>query len=203
MIQNPETKPVIAVDIDEVVFPMVDDLIAYIEKEHSVRITPEEFKTYRLEDIWPGGPVEGANVFQAYASQYGIEVAPIKGAAEALGKLSLKHDIIVMTSRDIVAEEKTRNWLGRHFPEVFKNVHMLGNKYDSVTYREKAEVCKELGVYCLIDDSLRPVLETNDAGVKALLFGDYSWNQAEKLPDGVTRVKNWQEVLEYFDGTGK
>jgi len=108
-----------------------------------------------------------------------------------------------MTSRDIAVEEKTRDWLTHHFPEVFNKVHMLGNKYDSAAYREKAEVCKELGVYCLIDDSLRPVLETNEAGIKALLFGDYSWNQADELPEDVTRVKDWQEVLEYFDGTGK
>ena len=196
---NPENKPIIAVDIDEVIFPMVEDLIRYVDRSHSVKLTPQEFVTYSLEDIWQGGPVEGSQVFEAYKAQFSVEVAPVKGAAEALGKLSVRYEVIIMTSRDVVVEEKTRRWLDHHFPEIFKQVHLLGNKKDSQIYREKAGVCQELGVYCLIDDSLRPILETNQVGIKTLLFGDYPWNQADELPEGVIRVKDWQEVLEYFE----
>jgi uncharacterized HAD superfamily protein len=67
-------------------------------------------------------------------------------------------------------------------------------------WRPKSEVCIELGVSYLIDDNLTAVTQTSAFGIKALLFGDYPWNQAKELPEGVTRVKNWQEVLEYFDG---
>jgi uncharacterized HAD superfamily protein len=178
---------------------MVPELIEYVDKEHSVQLTPEQFVTYSLEDIWPSGSAEGEIVFENYKNQVTTEVAPVKGAAEALGQLSVKYDVIVMTSRDIKVENITRSWLNRQFPELFKDVHLLGNKQDSVSWREKAEVCKELGVYCLIDDSLRHVRETSEVGIKALLFGDYPWNQTDKLPEGVTQVKDWQEVLEYFE----
>jgi hypothetical protein len=30
------------------------------------------------------------------------------------------------------------------------------------------------------------------------LFGDYTWNQADDLPNGITRVKDWAAVEEYF-----
>ncbi len=178
---------------------MVDDLIAYVDREHKVILTPEQFETYRLEDIWPTGSAEGAIVFENYKNQVTTEIAPVSGAVEALGNLSTKYDVIIMTSRDITVEKITRGWLNRQFPDVFKDVHLLGNKYESVKYRPKAAVCKELGVFCLIDDSLRPIRETAAVGIKALLFGDYPWNQAKELPEGVTRAKNWQEVLEYFD----
>jgi hypothetical protein len=40
---------------------------------------------------------------------------------------------------------------------------------------------------------------SQDIGVQALLFGDYGWNRKEKLVKGVTRVKEWAAVLQYFD----
>jgi 5'(3')-deoxyribonucleotidase len=200
---NLENKPKIAVDIDEVLFPMVSDLIEYVDKQHSVKLTPEQFIKYNLEDIWHGGPLEGAVVFDAYKDQSGIEVAPVEGAVEALGVLSVKYDVIVMTSRDIEVEEKTKNWLNYQFPEIFKEVHLLGNSRDSITWRTKDEVSQELGVSYLIDDHLYHVLRTSKLGIKSLLFGDYPWNQTDELPEGVRRVKNWQEVLEYFDAEAR
>jgi uncharacterized HAD superfamily protein len=199
---KPENKPIIAVDIDEVLFPMVPDLIEYVDREHKVKLTPEDFAHYSLEGIWPAGSAEGAIVFENYKDQVTTEIVPVKDAAEILGKLSLKYEVIVMTSRDIKVEQITKGWLNRHFPEVFKDVHLVGNQHDSLPsqWRPKSEVCIELGVSYLIDDNLTAVTQTSAFGIKALLFGDYPWNQAKELPEGVTRVKNWQEVLEYFDG---
>jgi uncharacterized HAD superfamily protein len=194
-------KPIIAVDIDEVLFPMVPDLIKYVDREHKVKLTPEDFSYYSLEGIWPAGSAEGAIVFENYKNQVTTEIAPVKDAAEALGKLSLKYDVIVMTSRDIKVEQITKGWLNRHFPEIFKEVHLLGNRHDSLPdqWRPKSETCLELGVSYLIDDNLTAVKETSAVGVKTLLFGDYPWNQLDELPPNVTRVKDWQEVLGYFN----
>lgn len=202
---KPENRETIAVDIDEVLFPMVPDLIQYVDREHKVKFTPKDFAYYSLEGIWPAGSAEGSIVFENYKNQVSTEVAPVKGAAAALSKLSIKYDVIVMTSRDIKVEQVTHDWLNHHFREIFKDVHLLGNQHDSLPnqWRPKSKVCVQLGVSYLIDDNLTAVKETNALGVKVLLFGDYPWNQAKELPLGVTRVKNWQEVLEYFDDQGR
>lgn len=196
---KPANKPIIAVDIDEVLFPLISDLIGYVDREHSVKLSPEEFVTYRLEDIWHGGPVEGLAVYESYEKQMNLGVAPLEGAAEALKTLSDLFYVIVMTSRTQEIDKKTRDWLDRHFPEIFNEVHILGNRKQSISWRPKGEVCKEVGVSHFIDDSLAHALDVSSYGIDTLLFGDYSWNQADELPEGVTRVKNWQEVLEYFD----
>lgn len=198
---KPENKPIIAVDIDEVLFPLVPELIKYVDQKHKVKLTPKDFSHYSLEGIWPAGSAEGSIVFENYKNQVTTEVVPVKDAAEALGKLSIKYDIIVMTSRDIKVEQITRSWLDRHFHEIFKDVHLLGNQHDSAPdqWRPKSKVCVELGVSYLVDDNLTAVKETSTLGVKALLFGDYPWNQTDDLPKGITRVKNWQEVLEFFE----
>jgi len=199
---RPANKPIIAVDIDDVLFPMVADLIKYVDREHAVKLTPEDFKSYMLEDIWPAGTAEGEIVFENYKQQITTEVAPVKGATSALGKLSAKYEVIIMTSRDVKVEPITRQWLDRHFPEIFSQIHLLGNRKDSVTWRTKAEVCQEIGVSYLIDDSLKHLVLASEVGVKGLLFGDFSWNQGD-LPKGVVRVKDWQEVLDYFDAAAR
>lgn len=196
---NPANKPIIAVDIDEVLFPMVPDLIKYLDREHAVKLTPEDFNNYMLEDIWPAGSAEGSIVFESYKKQVTPEIAPVEGAVEALVKLSSNYDVIVMTARDISVEPITMRWINRHFPDLFKNVHFVGNRKDSVIWRTKAEVCQELGVFCLIDDSLKNLTLVHEAGIKTILFGDYAWNRTDVLPQGMVRAKNWQAVLEYFE----
>jgi uncharacterized HAD superfamily protein len=196
---SPASKPVIAVDIDDVIYPLVPNLIEYLDTEHKVKLTDQDFKDYDLKKVWAGGPIEAAKIFEGYKEKSGVHIAPLTGAREALQRLSQNYDIIVLTSRDVSNSDRTNSWIAHHFPETFKDVHLLGNKHDSPTFREKSEVSRELGVFCLIDDNLRHVLETNTAGIKTILFGDYPWNQANELPSGVTRVKNWQEVLEYLE----
>ncbi|MBX4197548.1 hypothetical protein KW801_03275 [Candidatus Saccharibacteria bacterium] len=197
---NPANKPIIAVDIDDVIYPLVPSLIEYLDTEHKVRLTEEDFLEYDLRKVWSGGPVEAAKIFEHYKESSGVQIAPLEDAQKALHTLSKKYDIIVMTSRDISTFPRTHNWITHHFPDIFKDVQLLGNRSDSQTFRPKAEVCVELGVYCLIDDNLKHAVETYQAGIRVILFGDYPWNQTNELPKGVTRVKDWQGVLKELDG---
>lgn len=192
------SKPIIAVDIDDVIYPMVPSLIEYLDTEHKVRLSEHDFAEYDIRKVWGGGPVEAAAIFEKYIEKSGIQIAPIRGAKEALHTLSLKFDVIVMTARDISSFPKTHDWITHHFPDIFKDVHLLGNRHDSTTIRGKAEVCKELGVYCLVDDNLGHVLTTNELGIKTILFGNYPWNQSSDLPVNIFRANNWQEVVEHL-----
>lgn len=196
---KPENKKILAVDIDDVIYPFVPSLIDYLDSNHKVKMSHEDFVEYDIRKVWGGGPEEAEEIFQKYIKDSGIEIAPIKGAQQAIRKLAENYEIVIMTSRSSKNFPKTEAWLTQHFPDIFREVHLLGNKYDDDRYRRKAEVCKELGVHCLIDDHLPHVLETNEVGIKTLLFGDYPWNQIHELPEEITRVHSWREVLEYFD----
>jgi hypothetical protein len=55
---------------------------------------------------------------------------------------------------------------------------------------------KELGVVAMVDDGLRNCLRATEAGIRALLFGDYPWNQIDEMPPGMKRVMDWDAVLE-------
>jgi len=195
-------RKIIAVDIDDVIFPLVPSLINYLDTEHEVKLTAEDFISYDLRKVWSGGPEEAEIIFEQYKLKADVEVAPLKGAKKALKQLSKRYEVIVMTARDISGKDRTETWILRHFPEIFKDVHILGNKKDSEKWRPKAEVCKELGVYYLVDDNINNVLETASLGINTILFGNYPWNQMESLPENVTRLTNWQEVLRFFDEQG-
>lgn len=63
----------------------------------------------------------------------------------------------------------------------------------------KAAICTSIGASYLIDDNLEHCALAAESGLDCLLFGEYGWNKAEILPKGVTRVKDWHAVLEYFN----
>src|SRR5438105_10920518 len=132
---KPENKPLIAVDIDDVIFPLVPDLIQYLDREHKVRLTKEDFVRYDIRRVWKDGPEEAVRIFETYKRHpERIAVAPVKGAKEALNTLSSDYEIIVMTARDIETKDITDAWITHHFPDLFKDVHLVGNKHDSKSY---------------------------------------------------------------------
>jgi uncharacterized HAD superfamily protein len=64
----------------------------------------------------------------------------------------------------------------------------------------KTKILAEIGANYLIDDQPKHCIAAAEAGITALLFGDYKWNKDIELKTNMVRVKNWQEVTEYFDG---
>ena len=62
----------------------------------------------------------------------------------------------------------------------------------------KADLAKDLDIDFLIDDQIKHVKACAELGIKGLLYGDYSWNKTDEIFPNITKVKNWQETLEYF-----
>jgi len=69
---------------------------------------------------------------------------------------------------------------------------------DASIARTKGELCQELGADYIIDDQLKHCVGAAKLGLKALLFGNYLWNQNGSLPENVQRVDDWSGVLRYF-----
>lgn len=84
--------------------------------------------------------------------------------------------------------------LDRYFPNIFQSIEFTG--FFGNKARSKADVCKELKADILIDDHIHHAEQVAKAGIKVLVFGNYPWNQAEKLLENMQRVKDWHEVEE-------
>ncbi|HSW78446.1 MAG TPA: hypothetical protein VLF88_00290 [Candidatus Babeliales bacterium] len=196
-----DNKPIIAVDIDEVLTPHFQDLIDWYNKQYGTRLTlannhpktPEGWGTESIEEAVK-------RVQEFFDTEQFRQSEPFNEAKNAAKQLSQKYDLVIITARDTIVEKITRDWISKHFPELFSDVHFAAMYSLDNRAKPKSEIAKMIGVDYLIDDSLEHITSSAAEGIKGLLFGEYPWNQVGELPEGVTRVKDWPEILEYFDG---
>jgi 5'(3')-deoxyribonucleotidase len=200
-----ERRPTIAIDLDDVVSNERDAIMHFANELHGIGLTEVDFEVegpywQYWEHVLRGriseDKVEAFNGLYKEAEGW-RQHQPQEGAIEVLGTLKETHDLVVVTSRGDLKGDATFDWLQQHFPDVFRKVEFvqLWGQKGEVT---KAIICNAIGAEWLIDDNLGHCEPAAEAGVHALLFGDYGWNRGRAIPEGVTRVKDWSAVLEYF-----
>lgn len=197
-----KSKPVIAVDIDDVLALSVEKFIEWSNNSFGTKIKFEEY----VEDwslLWNISQAETTNrVNQMYKEGLPARYSHISEAVEVLNSLKPDYELIVATARRSAEHVLTRDWIKKHYPAVFKDVHFAGI-WDEITEhspnKTKARLCKELGVNYLIDDQVKHCIGANSVGVKTLLYGDYPWSKNVILPQDIKRVFNWHDVGEYFE----
>ncbi len=199
-------KPVIAVDIDDV---LADHAAGFVE--YTNRVWKTNFITSDYDEDWTKlWPVNGVEELEQRAYDFLFE-APrnyqsIDGALSVLRRLGGDYTLRAVTSRRAWMRDITRGWLEQHYPGVFSDetIHFAGIWDDSADSerinRTKLNIIEQLDATYLIDDQLKHCVAIASSGRQALLFGDYSWNQVSGLPVGVARVSDWQAVERYFYG---
>lgn len=191
-------KLVVAIDIDEVLMPHFQDLIKYYNRLYGTHLTlsdnhPKDTKNWGTSDR-----NEAITRVQKFFSTDEFKKSqPFEEAKQAVKMLAERYKLVVITSRDTIIEESTRQWLNEHFVELFDEVHFTSMySLDGSKSGSKAQIGKELNIDYLIDDSFDHIQEASENNIKGLLFGDYPWNKDVTLPENVQRVKDWKEVLE-------
>lgn len=196
------SKPVIAVDIDDVLALSVDKFIEWSNSRFGTTIKFDEY----VEDwslLWGINQAETTKrVNQMYKEGIPAKCSRVNEAVEVLNKLKPDYELIVATARRKAEHMLTRNWIKEHYPTVFKDVHFAGI-WDEITEhspkKTKARLCRELEVDYLIDDQVKHCVGASNVGVKALLYGDYPWNISVNLPEDIERVFNWEAIEDYFE----
>ena len=151
---------------------------------------------FELQPLWGcslNEVVQRINDF--YNSTYHENLQPVLGAVESLEKLRQNNTLVLITSRPEHVRDVTEKLLQRYFLNFFNEIHFLGHYHGIQTRRQtKGEVCKNIGVEIFIDDSLEHAKTVCQEKIPALLF-DTPWNQGT-LPENITRVFSWDEILE-------
>ena len=115
-------------------------------------------------------------------------LAPVQGAFEALQKLKVHFDLHIVTSRQNKVRDDTIQWIHRHFPGIFSDIH-LGNHYSREgKSRTKSEICHSIGACLLIDDSVKYAIQCVHDNIPVILFGNYAWNQVKACPSDIKFV---------------
>jgi 5'(3')-deoxyribonucleotidase len=191
-------KPVLAVDFDDVLFPFMDQFVPHYNETYDASFVHDDYFTFEFHEVWGGTPDAAFECVSTFFHRSHDGIPPVPGAVEAVHELSRHYDLVIVTARDEELRSHTEGWLAHAFPDVFSSVHLC-NSYvrdPNVTRRSKLEVLEELSAVGIIDDSLRTTSQVAAAGYQALLFGQYPWNRAEQLPEGVNRFADWQGIVE-------
>lgn len=191
-------KRTIAVDVDDVLFPFVPELMAHYNGLRGAAFRMEDFSKYHFSEVWGISEEEANEIVASYLTQDVVHLSPMPGAQAAFARLADDFRLVIVTARNGIYEQRTRQWLDAHFGNLIDDVIFAGNPYDCEVYRAKGEVCAELGAVLLIDDSPSNLQSALEHEVDALLFGAHLWNQEHALPVTVPRCATWPEAVEYI-----
>ncbi len=195
------SKPIIAVDIDNVLARHADALMDLYNDTYGTSFSAYDYDEQwswmddkaRMDDFHP----------KFIASGLHGRMEPLVGSQEAIRILHQKYDLVIITARWKEVVELTLDWVNKNFPGMFIGVHFAQIWQENGNMVSKAEIGKQLGAAYLIDDNLSHCLLAAEAGISSVLFGDYGWNKKETLPKLVVRAESWQAVQEYFDGLSR
>lgn len=186
---------VIAVDIDDVLYPFADTVIPYVHKMSGKHVTPLEL--FGDQKMTASGLSD--TDFIRIVSEYHFEPEnihhkPLNGVLEHLTDLAIDNDVYLVTSRVHSMKNVTEQWVSMHLPGVpLKELIFVGNHWNGRVTETKAEVCKRIKADFLIEDQPRYVDMFINHPTQAILFGEYDWNR-NHAASHFTRAKDWFEV---------
>lgn len=198
-------KLVVAVDVDEVLGSFLSALNKFIADRYASNHSLSEYYVYEFFKIWNCSRAEAdIRVHEFFKTAYfKTGIHPIPGARHTLHKLSTFCRLSVVTSRQNAIKDHTLEWIEKHYPGLFQEIH-FGNHFalDGQS-RPKSEICRSLGAQVLIDDNPRYALECAEVGIRVLLFdfdNSYPWCKTGSATSHplVTKVHNWQQVEQHL-----
>jgi len=195
-------KKTIAFDMDDVLAANAEGFVAFTNKRWGTSLTTQDYDEHWAK-LWGVDHEEYMRRNDEFHSSGAVaHYRHYDEAAPVLTKFKESYRLVVVTSRRRIIEKETHAWLDKHFNGIFDEIHFAGiwDNHDQQAHRvTKGEICQQIGADYLVDDQLKHCMAAAGAGLQAVLYGDYSWNQTNTLPKDVTRAHNWQEVLDYFE----
>lgn len=194
-------KPVLAVDLDECCCGYLPAFIKFSNATCGTKLELEDFTSYMFWEV-PKAKLADRDaaterVYAFHASKYFDQIEPFSDAKIALGVLKERFELHVVTSRQADIEDQTREFVEKHFPGVFTELH-FGNHFGREGKKtSKPDMCAKIGAVALIDDSIDYARQCAEAGLPVFLFGQYGWNRSSQpLSPLITRVHTWRMVAQ-------
>ena len=191
-VDNSRKRLRIAVDVDEVLFPMMKQLskhYAHVYKKKAPTYAP---KKYKYSEHFNITETESKYLVKSfYGSKYHKSAKPILYSQQVLKQLKNKYDLGIVTGRQIYGKAATIDFINEYYYNIFDYI-VCTNSY-SLYGKEitKSAACKIMNVDLLIDDSIEQCNDVESNGICPILFGNYMWNQSDEQS---ARAFNWKDV---------
>lgn len=182
----------IAIDIDEVVVDFVEKYMEFVETRGIKGVNYENVDCYELWEVLGITRDKFMILLNEYnESKYFREVKFIDGAKDGICFLRDNFDICFITARPESISKRTKDFVFREFGILENSVVFSGDNFGK--NKNKDDICKDLGIGLIIEDSGLDSLKYAENGIKVLLL-DKPWNQ-EFEHGRIFRCKDWGEIL--------
>lgn len=174
-------------------------LMTYHNETYGTDFDLSDCQQYMHAELWGVDMEEAVRRAVAFSYKSLLNLHPIYGAKQAIDSLSKDHSLHIITARNEIFSDLTYRWLDLHFPGKFESVHFVSHYTDC--HRSKGDVCKELGIEIMIDDSFDNALSCAPVCKSVILF-DMPWNAERALTDTMKRVFSWDEAMREIRSIG-
>ena len=167
----------IGIDYDDVLTDFTDSFLIYHNRVYGTSIKPEDNHTFEISGLLNCSSDEvSRRIIEYYHTPEHLNLPPMPGSQEALSKLYLKHNLIVITSRPDFVSDLTNEWIKRNFPNIFRQIYYSNHPHFGIMHKKsKVDICHELGVKILVEDALVYAIDAATGGISVLLL-DKPWN---------------------------
>lgn len=186
----------IALDLDGVMADLVTGFLSYHNLHFKTTLRSEDITAFHFDKVIGCSKEEINNrILNFYQSSSFDRLMPVVGVIPATQALKQLSNLIAITARPPLLEDKTKTWLEKHFPNTISEVYFANNYFtDKGADKSKRELCLELGVELIVEDSAEFANSCAEYGVRVMLL-NYPWNKNIQVKEGVKRVDSWQEVI--------
>lgn len=196
-------RPIIAIDIDDVLADYAKGFVDFSNARWGGNLTIDDYDEH-WGNVWGLNKDEvrrRADLIHLERMVRNLDHKP--EARPVLEKLAQRFELMVVTSRRIQNKDDTLDWLQKYYPMISTELVTFTSFFDKIDdqsiKKTKGSLIASLGASYMIDDLPKHCFSAVDHGVKALLFGSYSWNRIDTLPESITRVADWGDVERYFE----
>lgn len=190
----------IAVDLDEVLGEFIREFLVWYNQKYQTIWTFEDVSDYHWSN-WMNITSEQAvnDVHEFFKTDDFANLPVVDGAREGIIALSKNHQLYLVTARQNVVSNITKEWINKNFPDTFQEiVHCNHYPTDGAISRPKGEICIELGCEIIIEDNLYHADDLLNSNVRMILLIK-PWNKNSTPSSRIMKVNNWPEILVAID----
>lgn len=187
-------KALVAVDLDDVIFDCNGTLQVILVKEFGFGGTYSDFIKLNPDMV--------TTTFKFLYGKYHKSSFAVVGAFNALSNISTFCKMTVITGRSETVKVQTITWLESNFPGVFKEVYFTNSflSAEEELRKEKHEICADLGIRTIIEDSHDVAISAASNNMNVLLL-DKPWNREVPQHPNIYRAKSWIDVDDFLSKT--
>lgn len=188
-----ERNLILSVDCDDVLVETGPKVVQYYNETYNAKVDVARF--YGDAEDWGVSHFEIANErVVKYLKEFGHLLVPYPEAVAGMKRLRrMGHKSLLVTARSDFMIPVTEALVETFFPGCFEEIiHTNGYNENA---RTKGSVCAEKGADVHIDDHIDHCFSVLDSGVQDAILLSRAWNQHEILRPGITRCKNWRQIV--------